>query len=315
MMIINRHILHIYIYFAIYRILSSNVRTGVLSVRCRVITSLKECFCIQISLSPVFSFVMHKQNKNKRKKYIIVMLRKVSLLTRLSCTAPAMTMRMGQPTSRLSVTPTHPVVLPQTCFVSRRHFSSRSPTLLTNRFRTSATWQANDNVSLVHSKRPLSMDSILSRFGKGKEEKIKVDPSVFDKENKHYTGKIFGLPADDVIFYAKVTCGTLAALLTVYIFLKGYALLASFSLQSVARLGFLGGFFTCFLCYSVTLNCMKKMRINPNAVYNQSIALVMRNEKVTQFLGSHPRTGDFKTYSETGGFKFPPRPPYPQRIL
>ncbi|EPY43636.1 hypothetical protein AGDE_00285 [Angomonas deanei] len=50
---------------------------------------------------------------------------------------------------------------------------------------------------------------------------------------------------------------------------------------------------------------MKKMRINPNAVYNQSIALVMRNEKVTQFLGSHPRTGDFKTYSETGGFKFP----------
>ncbi|EPY37072.1 hypothetical protein STCU_00225 [Strigomonas culicis] len=108
-----------------------------------------------------------------------------------------------------------------------------------------------------------------------------------------------------MLFYAKVFFGLVAVYTVLYVIFKGYSVLTHFSLQNVARLGFLSGFGTCFLLYSLLITCIRRSGINPNAVYNQSIALAMHNEKVQQFLGSHPRTGDFKAYCSTGGFKLP----------
>lgn len=151
--------------------------------------------------------------------------------------------------------------------------------------------------------RQLSFPSFLGG-GRGGDPKVTVD-NVFDKETPHYRGKLFGIPADDAVFYAKVFGGIIVVYVVFHFFFKGYMLLTNFSLQAVARLGFLGGFISCLILYSVALTCVRRYRINQNAVYNQSIAMVMANEKVQQFLGSHPRTGDFKTYSATGGFKLP----------
>lgn len=141
-------------------------------------------------------------------------------------------------------------------------------------------------------------------FG-GKEETIKVDPRSFDKETIHYSGKIFGFDADAFIFYAKVAGGVAVILFGLKFFLKGYFFLSQFSLQNVARIGFFGGFITCFIGYTTVLTISRRFAINANAVYNQSIALVMRHERVIQLLGTHPKTGEFKTYAESGGFKLP----------
>ncbi|KAG5474397.1 hypothetical protein LSCM1_03179 [Leishmania martiniquensis] len=143
-----------------------------------------------------------------------------------------------------------------------------------------------------------------SFFGRP-QAKVKLDDVAYDKSAPHYSGTIFGLPADNVVFYSKVAAGTFATLAVVYIFFKGYVLLSRFSLQTVARLGFMSGFASCLLCYTVALSLIRRSRINADTVYNQSIALVMRNEKVIQHLGTHPRTGDFRTYHATGGFKLP----------
>ncbi|KAG5500483.1 hypothetical protein JKF63_03577 [Porcisia hertigi] len=135
--------------------------------------------------------------------------------------------------------------------------------------------------------------------------KVKLDDVAYDKSTPHYSGTIFGLPTDMVIFYSKVAAGTLATVAVMYIFLKGYVFLSRFSLQTVARLGFMSGFGCCLICYTVILSLIRRYRINAETVYNQSIALVMHNEKVVQHLGSHPRTGEFRTYNATGGFKLP----------
>ncbi|RNF14354.1 uncharacterized protein Tco025E_05912 [Trypanosoma conorhini] len=138
-----------------------------------------------------------------------------------------------------------------------------------------------------------------------KTQHVKVEEVLFDKQRTHYAGTIFGFSADAVIFYAKTGAAVCAILVVVGVFLKGYAVLSRFSLATVARLGFMSGFLCGAVLYTVILAVIRRVRINPNAVYNQSIALVMRNEKVVQHLGSHPRTGDFKAYCQTGGFRLP----------
>lgn len=145
------------------------------------------------------------------------------------------------------------------------------------------------------------MDSLFGRS----QPKVKLDDVTYDKSAPRYSGKIFGMSADNVIFYSKVAASTFAMLAVVYVFFKGYVLLSRFSLQTVARLGFMSGFSCCLICYTVALSLVRRYRINAETVYNQSIALVMHNEKVVQHLGTHPRTGDFRTYNATGGFKLP----------
>lgn len=142
-------------------------------------------------------------------------------------------------------------------------------------------------------------------FRSRQNDTVKVDPKSFDKESVHYTGKLFGLEADNFIFYAKVGGGILTIVLIAHLFLKGYIIMSRFSLQNVARLGFMGGFVTCLIGYTTFLTILRRRSINANAVYNQSIALVMRHEKVVKLLGSHPKTGEFKAYASSGGFKLP----------
>jgi hypothetical protein len=116
---------------------------------------------------------------------------------------------------------------------------------------------------------------------------------------------MFGVPVDTIIYNSKLFGGGLIVCFTLYMFFKGYVWLAEFSLVTVARMGFIGGFITSAVLYTSALSLRRRFSINPNAVYNQSIALVMRNEQVSKYLGPHPRTGEFKAYCATGGFKLP----------
>ncbi|KPI83867.1 hypothetical protein ABL78_7085 [Leptomonas seymouri] len=155
--------------------------------------------------------------------------------------------------------------------------------------------------SAMRTPRRTFLNSIFSR----QPTKVKLDDVAYDKTTTRYSGTIFGLSADNVVFYAKVGASAFAILFIVYIFFKSYVILSRFSLQTVARLGFMGGFSTCLICYTTAISLMRRSRINAETVYNQSIALVMHNEKVLHHLGSHPRTGDFRAYSAVGGFKLP----------
>lgn len=152
--------------------------------------------------------------------------------------------------------------------------------------------------SLLVTKRAFS-------FQKKSDNAVKVDPKIFDKETVHYSGKLFGVEVDSIVFYAKVGGCILAIMFIFHLFMKGYYILTRFSLQTVARLGFMGGFLSCLLGYSAVITVVRRRAINVNAVYNQSIALVMHHDRVRNVLGSHPRTGEFKTYALTGGFKLP----------
>ncbi|KAG8343818.1 hypothetical protein ERJ75_001190500 [Trypanosoma vivax] len=135
--------------------------------------------------------------------------------------------------------------------------------------------------------------------------RVTLEETRFDKQSVRYTGKIFGVPTDVVVFYAKIGASLCCVFLLVRFFLKGYGALSRFSLATVARLGFACGFVSCAALYTAILSFARRFRINPNAVYNQSIAMAMRNERVLKHLGTSPRTGDFKAYSETGGFRLP----------
>ncbi|KEG14541.1 hypothetical protein DQ04_00411050 [Trypanosoma grayi] len=142
-------------------------------------------------------------------------------------------------------------------------------------------------------------------FLRRKVPRVKVEEALFDKQSTHYTGTIFGLSADAVVFYSKAGAAVFCIILVFGVFIKGYAMLSRFSLATVARLGFMSGFVSSAVLYTVVLAVIRRFKINPNAVYNQSIALVMRNESVVQHLGAHPRTGDFKAYCYSGGFRLP----------
>lgn len=142
-------------------------------------------------------------------------------------------------------------------------------------------------------------------FGRKAQPKVRLDETLYDKTSSHFAGKFFGVPMDDIVFYAKVGTGVFTIWFIIHLFWKGYHYLAEFSLATVARLGFMGGFGTCAVLYTTVLMMRKRVQINPNAVYNQGISLVMRNSVVQEYLGPHPRTGDFKAYCATGGLKLP----------
>eukprot|EP00658_Telonema_sp_P-2_P057711 TRINITY_DN46125_c0_g1_i1.p1 TRINITY_DN46125_c0_g1~~TRINITY_DN46125_c0_g1_i1.p1 ORF type:complete len:183 (-),score=51.52 TRINITY_DN46125_c0_g1_i1:88-636(-) len=74
---------------------------------------------------------------------------------------------------------------------------------------------------------------------------------------------------------------------------------------TIARFGFISGFTTCAVLYSSALLIRRTYHINPNAVYNQSIALALKHPEVQSLLGTHPKTGEFRAYCATGGFKLP----------
>jgi hypothetical protein len=135
--------------------------------------------------------------------------------------------------------------------------------------------------------------------------KIQVNDVLYDKTSSKWGGKFFGVPVDTIVYNSKLIGGGLLVCFTLYMFVKGYVWLAEFSLVTVARLGFLGGFVTSAVLYTTALSIRRRAGINPNAVYNQSIALAMRNSQVSEYLGPHPRTGDFKAYCASGGFKLP----------
>jgi hypothetical protein len=57
--------------------------------------------------------------------------------------------------------------------------------------------------------------------------------------------------------------------------------------------------------YTLALQMKRRYMIPPNAVYNQAIAMVLKDPRVTAHLGSFPKTGEFRAYCSSGGFKLP----------
>lgn len=147
--------------------------------------------------------------------------------------------------------------------------------------------------------------SLRSTSLKLESSRVTVNNTAFDKETRRYTGKMFGYSADSFVFYAKVGSGVAAVLIVLFVFMKGYVLLSRFSLQSVARLGFFAGFSTCLILYTTCLAIIRRHAINANAVYHQSIALILQHRTVAELLGSNPSRAEFKTYAMSGGFKLP----------
>lgn len=141
--------------------------------------------------------------------------------------------------------------------------------------------------------------------GREKSETPQLQQLVYDKENVHYTGKIFGISTDTLFFYAKVGSIGLAVYLVVWTFFAGYQYLMSFSLAAVGKLGFMAGFWTSFILANTFAQLKRRYTISPNAVYNQAIALVLKDQHVRDFLGEYPKTGDFRAYHASGGFKLP----------
>ena len=134
---------------------------------------------------------------------------------------------------------------------------------------------------------------------------VELQPNVYDKTQSHYTGKILGIPTDTLMFYSKVGGILLGVYLVVWTFVKGYDYLTSFTLQQIAHLGFMAGFWTCAALFTVFVQLKRRYYISSNAVYNQAIALAMSNPTVSSFLGSYPKTGDFRAFCASGGFKLP----------
>ena len=143
------------------------------------------------------------------------------------------------------------------------------------------------------------------RFGKSQPEKVAVDETVYDKQYSHWSGKLFGIPMDRIIYYLKINGGVFLIVGTIYLFFQGYVWLSHFSLATVGKMGFMGGFVTCAVLYTLLLTVRRMYHISPNAVYNQAIAIAMKNPDVLDHLGSAPRTGEFKAYCASGGFKLP----------
>lgn len=141
--------------------------------------------------------------------------------------------------------------------------------------------------------------------GKKKGPEVELQELVYDKETIHYTGKIFGVSVDSLFFYGKMLVIGLSVYLLVWTFFAGYQYLMSFSLAAVGRLGFIGGFWTCFILTNIAAQFRRRYAISPNAVYNQAIALTMKDKYVKDFLGEYPKTGDFRAYHASGGFKLP----------
>ena len=138
-----------------------------------------------------------------------------------------------------------------------------------------------------------------------KKEVVSVEEAVFDKERSHYQGFLFGVPVDKLAYYLKLNSAVAAVCFMIYMFFKGYVWMSQFSLATVGRMGFGAGFWTCMALTGIVTTVKRNYQINPNAVYNQAIAMVMKNPEVAKFLGQTPKTGDFRAYCATGGFKLP----------
>lgn len=135
--------------------------------------------------------------------------------------------------------------------------------------------------------------------------KILVDEILYDNYRSHYRGKIFGVSADKVIFHFKINSGVAICCFGIYWFLYGGEHLSRLSRSSFARLSFVSGFCSCAAIGAMGLALKKWYHVPPNAVYNQAIAIVLKNERVNRVLGRFPEVGEFKAYSTLGGFKFP----------
>jgi hypothetical protein len=152
--------------------------------------------------------------------------------------------------------------------------------------------------------------SFFGPFKSRSTQRITLDEKTYDKQVTHFTGKIFGISTDTLWHHLKLNSGVFLACGTFYLFFKGYAWLTQFSLATVGRLGFMGGFVSCAVLYSSALILKRRYQIIPNAVYNQALAIVLKDAKVASYLGAHPKTGEFKAYCATGGMKMP----LPRRI-
>ena len=151
------------------------------------------------------------------------------------------------------------------------------------------------------ARRPFSMPSFINK----KFPRVELDEALYDRQAVHYSGKILGVKTDRIVYYAKLGGGVFVILMALYYVFKGYSWLTEFSMATVARFGFMSGFATCAVLYSSALLIRRTYQINPNAVYNQSIALVMKHPDIVNLLGTHPKTGEFRAYCATGGFKLP----------
>lgn len=138
-----------------------------------------------------------------------------------------------------------------------------------------------------------------------KSKDVELQQLVYDKETVHYTGKLFGVSTDTLFFYAKMAAVGITVYLVLWTFFSGYQYLMSFSLATVGKMGFMAGFWTSMILATTAAQIKKRYTISPNAVYNQAIALVMKDAHVAEFLGQYPKTGDFRAYHATGGFKLP----------
>ena len=175
--------------------------------------------------------------------------------------------------------------------------SSSSCTMMTSPFTASS--------SSSSQKRHSAISNIVDKVTGKKGGDVELQQLVYDKESVHYTGKIFGISTDTLFFYSKVALVGLSVYLVVWTFFAGYNYLMSFSLAAVGRLGFMAGFWTCFVLTNILAQLKRRYTISPNAVYNQAIALTMKDNYVKEFLGEYPKTGDFRAYHASGGFKLP----------
>eukprot|EP00672_Neobodo_designis_P015598 CAMPEP_0174828146 /NCGR_PEP_ID=MMETSP1114-20130205/1164_1 /TAXON_ID=312471 /ORGANISM="Neobodo designis, Strain CCAP 1951/1" /LENGTH=292 /DNA_ID=CAMNT_0016061857 /DNA_START=50 /DNA_END=928 /DNA_ORIENTATION=- len=157
---------------------------------------------------------------------------------------------------------------------------------------------------------PSAQRRTLFGFGESSQEKVKLDTAEYDKQNVHYTGSIFGVAVESLVHYGKIALTVAGILSIVYLFWKASFMLSQYSVIAVGKMGFVGGFITATGIWWVVNIVKRRYNIPPNAVYNQAIAIALRDKRVTSFLGSYPRTGEFRAYHASGGFKLP----LPRRI-
>ena len=151
------------------------------------------------------------------------------------------------------------------------------------------------------ARRPFSMPSFMTK----KFPRVTLDEVLYDRQSVHYSGTILGIKTDRLVYYAKLGGAVFVVCMGLYCIARGYSWLTEFSMATIARFGFISGFTTCAVLYSSALLIRRTYHINPNAVYNQSIALALKHPEVQSLLGSHPKTGEFRAYCATGGFKLP----------
>lgn len=143
-------------------------------------------------------------------------------------------------------------------------------------------------------------------FGsKSSTPRVQLDEALYDKSQVHYTGKIFGVSTESLVYSLKLNGSIIVVCGILYLIFKGSVYLTSFSLATVGKMGFFSGFATAILLGSTIVTVKRRYHIPPNAVYNQAIAMCMKNTRVAAFLGQYPKTGQFRAYCATGGFKLP----------